>query len=223
MVIKRRMSQRGRTTKRRRMNISRPPTKRMFRRSLVKLACKRTLYVGNWTFGTASATNFWRYQSITAASAINNFAELANVFDEYKINAIKWTYRPAYDSVQAPSAAGTIAQPQGYAHVIIDPESIVTAPTGTYVSSNLNSFLENGGVKTYTLNRPFSVYWKPKIEMAAVNGTTAVRPRYLRTTNTTEVHRGHHIFLQQNNFVQSNTNISLDMYVTVYFTMRNLK
>lgn len=224
MVLRGRIVKRRRTLRKRRMNISRRKTY-MSRRAVAKLAVNRTRYDASrsWAFSTASTNGFWRYQSFTAAD-IQDFAAMASVFDEYKVNAIKTTWRPRYDSVNAPTAAGAVAQPQAYAHIVVDPASI-TPPTGTYDAANLNAFLEQGKLRTVTLNRPFSVYFKPKQDMSLLGSSsgTRVSTKWLKTTDTSVPMYGYHMFLQQNNFNATNTNIQLDCFVTVYAQFRNLK
>lgn len=180
---------------------------------------KRTNYVGNWTFGTATTNDFWRYLAYDMTS-FNAFAEFAAVFDEYKVNAIKVTFRPAYDST-LPDTVGI----QAYAHTIIDPGSTLL-PSGTYNSTALNIFLQNDGVKSKTLNKPFSVYYKPKVLDQVFSTGTAGALRsspWVRTTETGPVYRGFHMFLQQNNFGTANTQVKLDMFVTYYISFRNIR
>lgn len=224
-VIRRRSTRRttGRRV-RRRMNISRPVAGMSQLRRYVptKLVMKRTVYAGAWTYASTTTNDFWRYQSFTAGSHINNFAELANVFDSYKINAIKQTWRPRYDSVDAASAS---ANNTVYAHIVIDPDTTTLVPTGVQGAGTLNGFLEQGDrVKTFTCNRPFSVYFKPKIQSQGLGGDTqtTVASRFLKTTNTSATHRGYHMYLAPNNFGAA-PNLILDSYITVYFTMKDLK
>lgn len=188
------------------------------------LSLKRTSFSSTWVFGTASTNDFWRYYVFTAAD-INNFAEFAAVFDEYRVNAIKVTFRPAYDSVNAPNAAGAIAQPQSYAHVLVDQQSTV-APTGLYTSANLNTYLEQARIRTLTLNKPVSVYFKPKVSDQIFGGGTASRlisSPWVKTTETGVQYRGFHMFLQQNSFSTGNSNIRLDTFYTFYLQFRNVK
>lgn len=220
MVARRpRTMRKKRTFRKRKMNISRP------KKSLgtpTRLIMKRTVYDGSWVYSSASTSGFWRYQSFTAGTHINNFAELAAVFDSYKINAIKQTWRPRYDSVDASGAA---ANTTVYAHIIKDPDSTTLVPTGVQGSGTLNGFLEQGDkVKSYSCNRPFSVYFKPKIQNQGLGGDsqTTVWSRFLKTTNTVATHRGYHMYLAPNNFTAA-PNLVLDSYVTVYFTMKDLK
>lgn len=193
------------------------------------LRVKRTFYQGAWVFGTASTGEFWRYNTYTFG-ALPSVSEFTNMFDEYKLSAIKVTFRPRYDSVSINSVVdGTsqpnITQPQAYAHVIVDPAS-TTLPSGIYNNGTLNTFLENGGIKTYTLNRPFSVYFRPKVRTSANGGSSASVVQsspWLRTSDTGVVHNGFHMFLQQNDFSIGANYIRLDTFVTYYFQVKSMR
>jgi hypothetical protein len=189
-----------------------------------KLAIKRTFYLQNWTFGTAATDGFWRNYAFSL-NQMPNVVEFTGLFDEYKINAIKVTFRPSYDSITSDSQ-GVVANsaPQAYAHIFVDPAA--TNPAGVYGSATLNSFLENDKVRSYTTNRPFSVYWKPLVR-DALQGTgpnaEIRRSRYIRTVETGAVYTGFQMFLQQNNFATTNARINLDVFVTFYATFKNLR
>lgn len=223
MAYKRaRPSMRGGRRVRRRMTRRVP---RVLRPRPYQLSVKRTSYNTSWGFDTVTTNGFWRYLQYDMNS-FNNFSEMANVFDEYRVNAIKITFRPCYDSVQLSNTAGAdINQRQSYAHYLIDPASTV-APTGTFLTATLNTFLENGGVVTKTLNRPFSIYFKPSLTDAVFNtgtGSAMVSSkRWIRTSDPSAAYRGVHVFLQPNGFV-SNPNIKLDIFVTFYAQFRNIK
>lgn len=196
----------------------------MNRRRIGTVSMKRTSYAGNWTFGTATTNDFWRYVTIDMSS-FNNFSEMAAIFDEYRVNAIKVTYRPAYDSVAQATAASAVTQPQAFAHYVVDPASTVI-PSGTYNITSLNTLLENGNVKTRTLNRPFSIYYKPKVLDQVFNtGTAGVMRKspWIRTSETSASFRGYHMYIQQNGFNLGNLNIKLDTYITFYVQFRNVK
>lgn len=217
VMKKRRLS--NRRTMRRRFNISRPMR---VKRTMVN--AKRTSYSSTWAFGTAATNDFWRYY-VWTPNDVNGFSDYAACFDEFKINAVKVTFRPAYDSVDNLDAAGTLTQPQAYAHYIIDPSS-TTAPTGVYNATSLNDFLSQGGVKTRTLNRPFSIYLKPKIsEQIFGSGTSGRvdRSPWIKTNETGVQYRGFHMFLQQNSLGTGNTNIKLDTFYTFYVSFRHPK
>lgn len=186
-----------------------------------RLSCKRMTYQTVWTFSTAALGGYWQYYTFNATN-IGNFAEFANVFDEYKINAVKYTFRPRYDSVDANSAT---TLPQATMHYFVDQASTVV-PTGVYSSATLNTFLENSGVKSRTLNRPVSIYYKPMASDQLTGGSTVSRvfkPGWIKTDNTTISFRGFHAFLQLNNFATANANVQLDIFITFYMSFRNLK
>lgn len=189
-----------------------------------RFAVKRVRFQETWVFSTATTSGFWRYYTWNNTN-FNAFNEFSALFDEYKINALKYTFRPAYDTVDISVASGaTPTGAQAYAHVVVDPSSTVI-PSGTYTSAVLNGFLENSGVKTYTLNKPFSVYFKPKVQdqlLGGGTGTRTLRPTYIKTSEAVD-HRGFHMFLQQNAVSTVNTAIKLDVFITAYATFRNLK
>lgn len=188
-----------------------------------QVALKRTWYQTNWTFGTAATANFWQYYQFELAT-IPNLVELTGLFDEYKINAIKLTFRPRYDSVDVGDAAAATSLPQAYLHYCVDPANTQT-PSGIYNSATLNSFLEHSGTKTRTLNRPVSIYFKPKVISELVSNQSGMmrKPDWIRTSATNVAHRGVHVFLQQNNFATSNNQIVLDVFYTYYMQLKNIR
>lgn len=207
-----------------RRRLVRPRVPRPIRKTSIVLM-KRTSYQGAWTFGTSTTSDFWRY-FVYDMNAFNNFSDVAAVFDEYKINGIKVTFRPAYDNIQNQQGTGlALVQPQAYAHVIVDPASTIV-PSGVYASTSLNTFLMSEGVKTKTLNKPFSVYYRPKVtDQVFGTGTSSVMRNspWIRSTEYTPLYRGFHMYLQQNNFTTGNINIKLDMFVTFYAAFRNVR
>lgn len=186
-----------------------------------KMTFKRTMFIYNWTMATTTTNDFWRYFEPNL-SDLPDLSQYQDIFDEYKINAFKYTFRPRYDTTTSGNSSSI---PQAYAHIIKDPGSTVS-PSGLYGSATLNSFLANGNVKSYTLNRPFSVYMKPRVyqEMSAsTTGLQLAKPRFFRIGDTLIRHRGFHIMLQQNNFGTVNTQVQLDVYLTLYLTMRGAR
>jgi hypothetical protein len=188
------------------------------------LNVKRKFYLASWTWTTTTTNDFWRYQTIIPSN-IPNFAEYASVFDTYRINAIKYTYMPRYTDVEAASA-GTTGTPTAYAHFVVDSDSTIL-PSGIYGSATLNTLMENTRCVTRQLNKPFSIYYKPKVMQGLLGAGTAGfarRPPFIRSTETSTDHRGHHMYVQQNNFSASAAgNIVLDIFVTVYMTLKNVK
>lgn len=218
MVMKKTYRKKRAYRKKRSMNIVRRSKMRF---ASAKLHLKRSNYIGNWAFSTALTSGFWRYFSVTMAN-YNNFAEMAAVFDEYRVNAIKLTLRPRYDSVEASSTASF---PQAYLHYIVDPGTTLV-PSGTYASGTLNTFLENDNVKTRTFNKPVNIYFKPKASDQLFGGGTAsrvVKGGWIKTTETAVDFRGVHLFIQGNNFANVGTQCQIDQFVTFYCSFRNPK
>lgn len=183
---------------------------------------KRTFYLAAWTWNTTTTQDFWRYYNFVIQE-LPDVSQYSAVFDEYRVNALKYTFRPRYDSVEG-ATAGSTGTPTAYAHYVVDPGSTLI-PAGVYGSSTLNQVLENSGVKTRSLSRPFSVYFKPKVLYQTQGSSTAgamKTPSFYRTTELTAAHRGFHMYIQQNNLSASAAaNIILDVFVTVYVTWRN--
>lgn len=223
MVLKRKAGIRKGGAKRRRVMRRKPRIPRSIVPS--KVMVKRTRYQETWSFGTTTTNDFWRYYQWNSFN-FNNFSEFGNVFDEYKLCALKYTFRPAYDTVDVSTTSGpSPTSAEAYAHFFVDPSSTVI-PTGVYSASTLNTFLENDRVKTRSLTRPFSIYFRPKMSDTLFGGSTtsrAISSTYVKTANTGVDFRGFHIYLQQNNFSTANTAIKLDVFITAYMMFRNLK
>lgn len=204
----------------------RVPRPMSFRKNQV--VCQRTFYVENWTPGTAVTSQFWRYYS-PSLSSLPSVSDFSNLFDLYKINAIRITLRPRYDNFAGNDTTdttlpGVTAQGGTNVHVLIDPHNTNVTPTGTYTTTNLNSFLENGRVKSYTGNEPIEIYWKPLIGDAMSVGEARVKSPWLGTGATPQniVHHGVHIFLQDTNFTGT-FNQSYDVFFTYYMSFKGLK
>lgn len=186
---------------------------------------KRTTYSTAFQVSTASTSGFWNYYSPTLNNGFNNFAELAAVFDTYRVNAIKLTFRPRFDSLAAPTTGATpmtVAHP--YITYCIDPHNKVS-PTGLYNSTTLNVLLENGNTRTVRSTRPVSMYWRPLIEIPTNvgSGSTFRRPGWLPTTAADVPFRGCHVFHHTNGFSTALTDVIYDLSITWYITLKNLK
>lgn len=225
MVYRKRSYRRKRVMrKRRRFNIPRAP--RYSAVSVVK--AKRTFFYENWSPSTATTAGFWRYYMPTL-SMLPSLSEFQALFDQYKLSAIKITLRPRYDNFAGNDTTdvtlpGTTAQGGTNVHVLIDPDSTTTVPTGTYTSGNLNTFLENGSVRSYTGLKPINIYWKPKVGQVMSVGEARVKAPWAGTTTSPSQipHHGVHIFLQDTNFTGT-FNQSFDVFVTYYMQFKALK
>lgn len=196
------------------------------------VSVKRTWYSGSWQLSTTGTTDFWRYFEPTIAGAsslnpgFNNFAEFASVFDRYRVNGIRLTFRPRFDNVAAPVTGATpLITVLPYITTKIDPQTTLN-PTGTYGSGTLNTLFEHGG-KTRKITNSASVYFRPQIALPTnVGGGVIYRKApYLSTSTTSIPMRGAHVYLHTNNFSAGTAmqDVLVDVYVTWYVTFKNIK
>lgn len=210
----------------------RATTRRMYRRSRLTrrspaygpvTSFKRTVYLSNWAFSSVSTSGFWRYNFMTF-DAITNSAEYKSLFDQYRINGVKFQFRPRWSGADAQQTA-TPGQNMVYASIYIDPESEIT-PAGTYMSTTFNTFLENanGKVRTVKCDKPFTVYYKPAVpDSGMVTNGRYLKSPWLSMTNATSLgHRGFHLFFNDANFSAASS-ITFDIVATVYFQCRGNK
>lgn len=179
-------------------------------------------FLENWAFTTAATNGFYRYYAPTF-SQLPNAAEYVALFDMYRINGVKLTFRPRFGGYDA----GTVAAPQMnamYISTFIDSQAI-TAPTGVYSSATYNTFLENanGRVKTRMATRPYDVYWKPMVQ----NDLTGLaggfrRTPWLRSDTGGALQRGVFVFVNDVNFSNAST-FSMDVFVTFYLQVKGNK
>lgn len=192
------------------------------------LNVKRTFCLSDWTFNTASTSGFWNYYTYTLGD-LPSYAEFASVFDEYRIRAIKVTFRPQVDGVvgvNLDQATATTAQNAvEWLHTCVDPMSTVI-PSGTYTTSNLNSFLENSNVRSRRANKALSVYFRPiMVDGVSGSGTAAARVSnrtWIRTSETAAVYRGFHAYRQVPN-TAAVAGFKLTPFVTYYLQFRNCR
>lgn len=216
---------RGRPRKRvRRVGMYVPRIRRAMK--LPTYSLKRTFWLENWSPNSGSVSGFWKYY-VFDLNALGWATELSNVFDLYKINACKFTFRPRYDNFAGNDTTDTtfpgITNTGGtHMHVIVDPYS-QTTPTGVYNSGTLNSFFEQGNVRSYQGGRPFSVYYKPCIPQLTSSPSAATRrqkaPWLQLQTQRDILHTGFHVFAQDINL----TGVfgqSWDVFVTVYMKLK---
>lgn len=193
-----------------------------------RVSVKRTFFLATRTWDAAATSGFYSYDGFSLSN-LPSVAEFQTLFDEYKINAVKVTFRPNIDYIteeQSGAAAVTTNNVRkSVFHVAIDP--VYTVPTGTYTSTVLNTFLEQQGVRSYNANRPFSVFYKPKVPAIATGGTTAStvgKPQWYKTADTGIAHNGFYWFWQTQGFNNAMTiKPALDVYVTMYMQFKNLK
>lgn len=203
---------RGRTLKRRRVVRRR----RVFRGGPRAQSFLRRTWKENWAFSNASVAGYWRVFTPTF-SDLNNAAEYTNLYDLYKVNAVKVTFTPRWDAAEA----GTVAAPGvnvPYLSWYTDPFSY-TGPSGLYGSATYNSFLElaNGRVKTRQMTKPISVYWKPRILDTSAVSNQFPRCPWLSTSNVIQPMRQLFAFMHDTNFAGAIAGWSVDVTYTFYF------
>jgi len=181
------------------------------------LLVKRKFFSSTWTWNTTTTADFWRYPTFNM-NMLPNISEYTSLFDEYKVNALKYTFLPRHN-------VATKGQLQGYMHYIIDPGSTMI-PQGVYGQGTLNQVLENSGVKTRSCLRPINIYYKPKTLTQDLGGGTGARvitPGWYRTTDTNIDFRGFHCYINLPNFASTAADVSFDVYITVYAQFKNMK
>lgn len=196
----------------------------------------RTWYAGQVVPSTASTAGFWSYVTPslstagtiagTALASLPNSAEYTNLFDTFKINAVKFKFRPRNVDLnlsQTNPSTGTVYTDVPYVTYLADSYNTLT-PSGIYGITAYNTLLQEGKVKTIRGDKEFSIYMKPKIQEQFGSGAVRfVKPKYTATdTNgTTMPHRGFHIFFHSYNF--TGVFNQYDVYVTYYMTFRGQK
>lgn len=189
------------------------------------LAVKRTFWREHWTPNTTTTAGFWRYYQFTP-DLIPNWADYTSIFDQYKVNALKFTFRPRYDAYDGSNTTDTTLPGitnafSTRAYVVNDPYSTI-GPTGTYSLPIFNSFLEQGDAKMYSGNKDVVVYFKPTINTTTEAGNNhRIKAPWLNV-NFNNAHNGFHIFLQDSNFAAVFAQ-SYDVFITAYMSFRNMR
>jgi len=184
----------------------------------------KTALLEHWQFSTAAVSGFWRYLS-TAASDLAEWTEFANVFDEYRITNVKFSFRPKYDTFPVSTGydAATSAYVAPFIHTIVDQAS-TKIPTGSYNFATENVMLENGTVRTYDGTKAFSVSYKPKVFNGLLAGGTAATAEWapwIRTSEPAVRHNGLHVFIKLPNF--ASLAVGYDIYSTVTVEFRGAR
>lgn len=224
MVYKRTLKRRPRTVRRRRPTTRKMVVSRPIRSNV--LSVKRTFHLQTWAWSTTATSGFWQYLSYSLSN-LPNLSEYQALFDLYKINGIKLTFRPNIDGVNPSDVAAATGGGMGSVHYIIDPQNTFT-PTGTWNQTTVNQFMELGNVKTRNMAKPFSIYWKPRIfDQLAGGGSTsrAMSPRFLRLDSPGVTHTGVHVLLHpSNSFATTPTfRVTFDIFATFYLQFKGMK
>lgn len=191
--------------------------------SVMKL--KRKWWSGNWTLSTGSTSGFWRYFQVSLQDMPSN-SDVTNLFDQYKIYGVRYELHPRYDNFAGNDTIDTTLpnvtnQAGNMVHVVNDPRSVVI-PTGTYTSSTLNTFMEQGKVRTHRGYKPIIIYHRPTISQTQTTGARQITAPWLQTANTNIAHSGAHVFLQDVNLTGTSGQ-SYDLYITIYMACRGVR
>jgi len=188
----------------------------------------RTFWQGTWTPSTTATNDFWRYLTMNMGS-LGWATDLGLVFDMYKINALKFTLRPRFDNFAGNDTTdttlpGSTAQGLTQVHVINDPYSTL-GPVGTYTTATLNTFLENGKVRSHQGTRPINIYIRNPTYSETVQASISAksRARWVNWTGGGQglVYGGAHVFLNDV-ALTGNFNQAFDIFVTVYLQCKGV-
>lgn len=216
------------------MNISRPRWSSSIRRAVPVISVKRTCYLGTIAPNTNTTPGFWQYRSVSLNSGftnetntnmggLSNVAEYQALFDQFKLCAFKITLRPRANDLQYDQTGAALVRDIPYVSIVKDPVDAVI-PAGIYSSSNLNSFLESGNVRTYRADKPVTIYMKPKVQEQFGSGAIRyVTPKWttLDSTGINMPHRGFGCFFHN----QSMTGIfnTHDVFITYYLKFKGMR
>lgn len=193
---------------------------RTLRQSMVTF--QRSFNYSYWQPATTTTADFWKSFSFSLGDMPSS-SEITNLFDEYKINAIKVKFLPRWNSFDGSNKAtpGTTNAAGVNLHIMNDPRNQIV-PAGTYTRTTLNSFLEGGRVKSYNGDKAVSVYFKPQIYNVITPSVSNMwmKAPWLPTGNTTTPHFGFQAFAQDYNLTGGFTQ-SWDVFVTYYISARN--
>lgn len=170
-------------------------------------------------------TTTWQaYPYIFAINRVPSYSEMASLFSEYKINAVKLTFTPFWDGSDAQNQWGsnTIALPRVY--TLIDKNGISPGVLATE-----NQFLEYGtAVQMKRPQEPFSIYVKnPQAEGAAAIGggftgnAIQVASPWLDTLNLNIEHHGAAIGIAIQGGSGTGTAWGYHVTATYYFQFKN--
>lgn len=181
------------------------PRPMRFKQDMLKTT--RKFWVQNWTPGTATSTDFWRYFAVTLGD-MPNFNDYANIYDSYKITSFMIHLVPRYDGFQGNDTVdttlpGVTNQGATRVHVAIDPKRRANdGPTGAYTSANLNLFLERSKTRMYLGNKEIKILVKHPCVLTDANANAnsqAEKAQWYQTNITNIGHQGAHVFLQDVN------------------------
>lgn len=201
-----------------------------------RLSVKRTCYLGNFQPSPTNVNTFWNYITpslnkgfqwggAAVGGGLSNVTEYSAMFERYRLNGVKITLKPRSAMTVMPQDAVTNTIRKGYWSVIKDPFSN-TVPLGSYNAATLNSFLENGRVRTFRADRDLSIYMKPwVIEQYGGGANRYVRPKWtdLSTDGQNVLYRGFHLMAHMQDPASAPNFDTFDVYITYYIQFAGMK
>lgn len=189
--------------------------------SSVGVSFKRTWFDSAWPFSTVTTAGYYRVFRPSFAD-IPNSGEYVSLFDNFSITGIKITFHPRVSDVTVGATTTTaITSNQMYITMATDPETDpVIIPTGLYSNTTYNYFLERQAhPKTFKLDRPRSMFFRPKIAKDDNNGREMRTPGWLSLqTSQNEPHSSLWAFIHDYNFSNTPPNgFGVDIQYTFYF------
>lgn len=184
----------------------------------------RTLWSANWSFSTASSAGFWKVFS-PQLSALQDWSQLSNVYELYKVHKVKITLIPRYGEVNAPAVdTGTLTAQNNQFYLTTTIDRFRTfAPSGAYGSSSYQAMLEYGGetVKVRPFIKPITITYKPSIQNSVSFGNQITPCPWISTASGDTPLIGCNAFMHDTNFSAVNlAGFSCDILVTYDFSMK---
>lgn len=209
---------------RRRARIGLARVSRPVNMAMRPFAFKRQQYWAFQTPNTVTTSGFW-VNYYFSLQQMPDYTEVTNLFDEYKISAMRIRLVPRSTEVGTDQAlAGSF--PKTTVAVCYDNKSALTnynsPPSGAYNQATFNNFLEQGRVRTANRGsiRDVVIY-QPYMTMYDSSRQQWIRSHWLSTSITSQNHQCCNVFFMSPNF--GTWFDSYDVYVTWYIQARNVK
>lgn len=181
--------------------------RRTFKRSIrpVIYNFKRTVELENMEVPSGSA-GFIKIYAFYLGQ-VPNVSEFTNLFDQYRIMAVKITFYPPFNSSFKTSSTST--EPCGEFYTVIDPDGSGTVP-------DINGLDQYQTLRRTYFNRPHSRYLKPKSYQYGVQDGTSSFGGYISLPRSTWLDVGnvscrYHGLIAA--WVQSQSALTLGMFI----------
>lgn len=171
-------------------------------------------YVGS-TPGMNGTTKFG-ISYLSQFLQILDTSDFTSLFDRYRITGVKLTIIPMNNTARANSLDSI-----GTCSYVVDYDD-------NDVAGNENDILVKEGSKTKRLDKPFSIYYKPKTLSGVVDvdgnvvGSAIARPQWLNMENPAVNHYGLKMFFNDVNVgAQQTSNMLIKLRTKLYFSCKD--